>query len=148
MSTSLEPNTVKPETAAVTSPKTPPRPDHCLNCGRAADGNFCAHCGQEVKDHTVALRPLLTDLMAEIVSWDSKLLRTVKALVFQPGFLTNEYNAGRRVPYLSPLKLYLTVSVLFFLVLSWKAPLSQFITVDPGDITLRNCIERLALFRR
>ena len=33
-----------------------PRPDHCLNCGQPADGSFCAHCGQENKDHTVALR--------------------------------------------------------------------------------------------
>lgn len=145
MSADLEPNTVKPKAAAVPASDTPPRrkkrqkpprPDHCLNCGRAAEGNFCAHCGQEIKDHTVALQPLLADLLAEIVSWDSKLLRTVKALVFRPGFLTNEYNAGRRVPYLSPLKLYLTVSVLFFLVLSWKAPLNQFIIIDPGDITM------------
>ena len=106
-------------------PKTPrPRPNHCLNCGEAATGNFCVQCGQETKDHTVALRPLLSDLLAEVVSWDSKLLRTVVPLLFHPGFLTNEYNAGRRVPYLSPLKLYLTISVLFFLVLSWKNPLA------------------------
>jgi len=101
-----------------------PRPDHCLNCGQSAGGNFCAHCGQENKDHTVALRPLLSDLLAEVASWDSKLLRTVAALLFRPGFLTNEYNAGRRIGYVSPLKLYLTASVLFFLVLAWKNPLA------------------------
>ena len=101
-----------------------PRPDHCLNCGAAATGNFCAHCGQETKDHTVALRPLLSDLLAEVASWDSKLLRTLTALIVRPGFLTSEYNAGRRVPYLSPLKLYLTVSVLFFLLLAWRNPLA------------------------
>ena len=101
-----------------------PRPDHCLNCGQAAAGSFCAHCGQENKDHTVALRPLLSDLLAEVASWDSKLVRTLVPLVIRPGFLTNEYNAGRRIGYLSPLKLYLTVSVLFFLVLAWKNPLA------------------------
>ncbi len=105
--------------------KTPrPRPDHCLNCGAATEGNFCAYCGQENKDHTVALKPLLHDLLAETISWDSKLLRTVVPLLGRPGFLTNEYNAGRRVPYLSPLKMYLTVSVLFFLLLAWKNPLA------------------------
>ena len=101
-----------------------PRPDHCLNCGTLGNGNFCAHCGQENKDHTVALKPLVQDLMAEFASWDSRLLRTLKALVFRPGFLTNEYNAGRRASYVSPLKLYLTISVLFFLVLAWKNPLA------------------------
>ncbi len=98
-----------------------PRPEQCLNCGRAVDGNFCAFCGQENKDHTVVLRPLLSDLLAEVISWDSKLMRTLVPLVIRPGFLTNEYTAGRRIGYLSPLKLYLTVSVLFFLALSWKA---------------------------
>ena len=113
-----------------------PRPDRCLNCGQAADGNFCAHCGQENKDHTVALRPLLSDLLAELASWDSKLLRTLVPLVVRPGFLSNEYNAGRRIGYLSPLKLYLTVSVLFFLALSWRAPLkTQNVVISPGGVS-------------
>ena len=101
-----------------------PRPDHCLNCGTPGDGNFCANCGQENKDHTVALKPLMADLMAEFASWDSRLFRTLVPLTIRPGFLTNEYNAGRRAAYLSPLKLYLTISVLFFLVLAWKNPLA------------------------
>ena len=112
--------------------KKPPRPksEHCLNCGAATPGNFCAECGQENKDHTVALKPLLADLLAEQVSWDSRLLRTLTALVIRPGFLTNEYNAGRRAAYLSPLKLYLTVSVLFFLLLAWKTPIAQYVQFD------------------
>ena len=136
----LEPQTpVKPPrfTLPRVKKKPPrPRPDHCLNCGHAAEGNFCANCGQEHKDHTVALRPLLSDLLAEVASWDSKLVRTLVPLVIRPGFLTNEYNAGRRIGYLSPLKLYLTVSVLFFLVLSWKAPLNkQNIVISPGGVS-------------
>lgn len=115
--------------------KARPRPDHCLNCGTPATGKFCAGCGQESKDHTVALRPLLADLLAEVASWDSKLARTLVPLVIRPGFLTNEYNAGRRVPYLSPLKLYLTVSVLFFLVLAWKHPVAN-IQVEPGGVII------------
>ncbi len=115
--------------------KARPRPDHCLNCGTPATGKFCAECGQESKDHTVALRPLLADLLAEVASWDSKLLRTLVPLVIRPGFLTNEYNAGRRAPYLSPLKLYLTVSVLFFLVLAWKHPAAN-VQVEPGGVTI------------
>jgi hypothetical protein len=129
MPSTLEPQTpAKPPRFALPRLKQKPprpRPDQCLNCGRAVDGNFCAFCGQENKDHTVALRPLLSDLLAEVASWDSKMLRTLVPLVIRPGFLTNEYNAGRRIGYLSPLKLYLTVSVLFFLALSWKAPLNK-----------------------
>ena len=105
--------------------KKKPRPDHCVNCETPATGKFCAECGQEIKDHSVALGPLLSDALAELASWDSKLFRTLVPLLTRPGFLTNEYNAGHRVPYLSPLKLYLTISVLFFLLFSWKPPISS-----------------------
>lgn len=115
--------------------KTPkPRPDHCLNCQLPATGKFCAECGQEIKDHSVALGPLLSEGLAELASWDSKLLRTLLPLLIRPGFLTNEYNAGKRVPYLSPLKLYLTISVLFFLLLAWKNPVAKDIQFEPGGV--------------
>lgn len=65
-----------------------PRPDVCLNCGTAATGNFCAECGQENKYHTASLKPLMADLLADMVSWDSRLLRTLTALIRRPGFLT------------------------------------------------------------
>ena len=114
-----------------------PLPDCCLNCAAPATGKFCAGCGQEIKHHSVALGPLLSDALAELASWDSKLFRTIVPLLIRPGFLTNEYNAGRRVPYLSPLKLYLTLSVLFFLLLSLRPPDTQgAIKFDPGGVTV------------
>lgn len=100
----------------------------CLNCGHHVALRFCPHCGQEHKEAAdMALRPLLSELAAEWVSWDSKMLRTLGALLFQPGRLSAEYNAGRRARYLSPLRLYLVVSALFFLVLS-----SHSAKFDPG----------------
>ncbi len=114
-------------------PPKPP-PTHCLNCGAAAMGKFCADCGQENKAHSISLGPLLSEGLTELASWDSKLLRTLVPLLIRPGFLTNEYNAGRRVPYLSPLKLYLTVSVLFFLLLSWKNPLENAVVISSDGL--------------
>lgn len=126
------------QTPPLKTKKKPPKPvpEACLNCAAPATGRFCAGCGQEIKHHSVALGPLLSDALAELASWDSKLFRTLMPLVIRPGFLTNEYNAGRRVPYLSPLKLYLTLSVLFFLLLSWTHPVAQFVHIKPGSITV------------
>ncbi len=111
-----------------------PRPDHCLNCGAPATGKFCAECGQEIKDHSVSLLPLLSEGLSELASWDSKLLRTLVPLLIRPGFLTNQYNSGKRVPYLSPLKLYLTISVLFFLLLSWRNPLGNAVVISSDGL--------------
>ena len=111
-----------------------PRPDHCLNCGTPSGEQFCGRCGQEIKDHSVALGPLLSDALAELASWDSKLLRTLVPLLTRPGFLTNQYNSGKRVPYLSPLKLYLTISILFFLLLSWQNPLGNAVVINPDGL--------------
>jgi hypothetical protein len=46
----------------------------------------------------------------------------LRLLFTRPGELTRAYNAGQRVRYVTPLKLYLFASVAFFLVLSFSAP--------------------------
>jgi hypothetical protein len=47
--------------------------------------------------------------------YDGRIAATVRGL-FRPGFLTREYIAGRRAGYLSPIRLYLIVSLIYFLV--------------------------------
>jgi hypothetical protein len=47
---------------------------------------------------------------------NSKLFTSLRLLLTRPGFLTTEYNAGRRVRYITPLRLYLIASALFFVV--------------------------------
>jgi hypothetical protein len=53
---------------------------------------------------------------------EGRLWRTLKALVLHPGRLTIEYLEGRKRKYVLPLRLYLTVSVVFFLLLRLTAP--------------------------
>ncbi|HEX7832445.1 MAG TPA: DUF3667 domain-containing protein [Thermoanaerobaculia bacterium] len=50
----------------------------------------------------------------EFLHLDGKILNTVKLLVLKPGQLTLDFIAGRRARYITPLRLYLTFSVLFF----------------------------------
>jgi len=47
---------------------------------------------------------------------DSRLWRTLLALLVKPGFLTREFIEGRRASYLPPVRLYLVLSVMFFLL--------------------------------
>lgn len=89
---------------------------NCLNCGAVVTTRFCAECGQENTDYRVSLGRLVGDLFEELFQLESRLWRTLWTLVRRPGLLTVEYNAGRRVRYTTPLRLYLVCSVVYFFV--------------------------------
>lgn len=94
------------------------RPETCRNCGETLLGAFCWRCGQEAADFHRPLRSLAADFFDNVLNLDSKLLRTIGPLLFRPGWLTREYLAGRRVPYVRPLKLYLIAALIAFGVLA------------------------------
>jgi hypothetical protein len=50
----------------------------------------------------------------EFLHLDGKILNTVRLLAFKPGQLTKDFVEGRRARYVSPLRVYLTFSLLFF----------------------------------
>ena len=95
---------------AVTAPK-------CDNCGAAVPGKYCSHCGQRFEHAIHSVLHFTREAMEDLTHADSRLWSTLAALLFKPGFLTREFLSGRRVRYLPPLRLYLVLSVLFFLVI-------------------------------
>jgi hypothetical protein len=107
---------VRESVGADLSPAGGSLPAACLNCGAPVSGKFCAECGQPVIDPNPTLRELGHELAAGFLNWDGKLLGTLRALVTSPGSLTKEYLAGRRVRFISPLRVYLTCSFLYFFV--------------------------------
>jgi len=102
----------------VVDPPEPPQPLTlvCANCGSALDGEYCSACGQrhEPRLHTVA--HFAAEAFESISHADSRLWKTLWYLLSRPGFLTREFFEGRRVRYLPPFRLYLVISVVFFLV--------------------------------
>lgn len=59
---------------------------------------------------------MLADAWEEIFKVDGRIFSTLKLLFAQPGELTLEFFRGRRIRYITPLKLYLTASAIYFLV--------------------------------
>src|SRR4051812_44943778 len=78
--------------------------------------NFCSECGQRAIDPDPTLREFVHEAAEGFLNWDGKLLGTLRLLVTAPGRLTQEYLAGRRVRFISPLRVYLTCSFLYFFV--------------------------------
>jgi uncharacterized protein DUF3667 len=122
----------------------PPGADsaRCANCGAALHGPFCADCGQADKPLDPPVRHFISEFTQELFDVDSRALRSFRRLLFSPGFLTREHVEGRRVPWLSPLKLYLLASVAAFAVLAFAGddaglkiavtPSAQVEAVDPS----------------
>jgi hypothetical protein len=88
----------------------------CANCGTALVGEYCAACGQRHEPHVHTLRHFAGEAFESVTHADSRLWRTLWFLLSRPGFLTREFFAGRRASYLPPFRLYLVISVVFFLV--------------------------------
>ena len=101
----------------------------CANCGAALHGPFCAMCGQADKPLDPPVRHFAKEFSQELLDVDGRVPRSFRRLFFSPGFLTREYLAGRRVPWLTPLRTYLIVSVAMFGVLAMVG--------DPGSVELK-----------
>jgi len=88
----------------------------CLNCAAVLTGPFCSECGQRDIPPYPSARELAVDAISEFSGWDGRLANTFSALVRRPGLLTLEFLEGRRVRYISPLRLYLSASLVYFLL--------------------------------
>jgi len=92
--------------------------NRCVTCEAELTGNFCSNCGEKrlnpSKDYSIV--KFLEQTVDGLTHFDSKFLRSFKALLFKPGFLTAEFINGRRTRYMKPVQLFLVASVLFYFV--------------------------------
>lgn len=112
-------NAVNPVADAHAADKT------CPNCEAVVSGHYCANCGQETHLHAASTREFLHEFIGHYVALEGKLWGTLKRLILRPGELTNEYIRGRRVRYVQPLRIYLTFSVIFFVLLKLTGGFEQ-----------------------
>lgn len=91
----------------------------CLNCGTYLQGTYCHKCGQQASNPTPKIWEFILEYLNNAFIWDSKCIQTIWQLIRRPGFLTNEFNAGKFVAYEHPLKLnmfflFVFVTLFFF----------------------------------
>jgi len=89
----------------------------CPNCGHGNIEQFCAKCGQNNKDFNKPIKEVAKDFF-DTFNLDKRIVNTLIPFFFRPGFLTQEYFRGHRKRYVSPMRLYLFISFLFFLLMS------------------------------
>lgn len=112
----------------------------CPSCHSVFLGPFCAQCGQPRDVHRRRIGKLIHDVLKDIISFDSRILRTIYALLLKPGELTAAYRDGRTQGYVPAVRLYLFTSLFFFVVLSTAhiAILQLQVSLIPYTITTDN----------
>jgi hypothetical protein len=96
------------------TPVPPPAPRRCENCGVPLLGDHCHSCGQPTKGLVRHFTSVMGDFLDTVFNIDSRVLRTLGPLLTRPGWLSLEYFAGRRVRYVTPMRLFLFLSLLAF----------------------------------
>jgi len=103
----------------------------CKNCQAVLEDVYCSRCGQRDLDLQRPIWGLIGDVLRETFEVDGRAAVTVTTLFRHPGKLTADFLAGRRRTYTSPLRLYLFISIAFFVLAAWLA--RSGVLLEPGQ---------------
>jgi|GEM_PF-925262 len=97
----------------------------CPNCEQEfnLEFQFCPHCGQKNKKQNLNFKYIISEFLSANFNVDSKIYLTLRTLITKPGKLTSEYLSGKRTKYITPIRLYVLISFVYFFVAS----------IDPMD---------------
>ena len=110
------------------------RKEHdCLNCGAILKGKYCHACGQENLQVKESFGHMMNHAISDYFHFDHQFFHTLRPLFFKPGYLTNQYMAGKRVQYLHPVKMYIFISLVFFVVMFQSGHQLMEVKVQPKN---------------
>jgi hypothetical protein len=101
----------------------------CLNCKYVVEKRFCGNCGQENIDTRKTFHHLFIHFFEDLTHYENAFWKTIRNLLFKPSSLTKEYLSGKRMSYLAPVRLYIFISFITFLLIA-IIPSSSVIPAD------------------
>lgn len=105
----------------------------CRNCGASLVGPYCSRCGQRDIDYHRSFGTVFRDFLDSFLAFDGKVIQTLWLLLSRPGELTVRFLQGQQIRFLNPIRLYVSISLLFFLVLHFAKP-DAALVVFKGDV--------------
>lgn len=90
----------------------------CLNCRHVVELKFCPNCGQENSDSRKTFHHLFIHFFEDLTHYENAFWKTIRNLLFKPATLTKEYLSGKRLSYLAPVRLYIFISFITFLLIA------------------------------
>lgn len=104
------------------------RGEKCLNCNQKLDKSdrFCPNCSQLNSTKKLHFKDLFNEFFGSIFAYDSRIMLTLRVLLFKPGIISKEYVEGKRMRYANPFRFYLSVSIVFFLLSGLFSKISEY----------------------
>ncbi len=103
------------------------RGNQCLNCEHPLDmsDRYCPNCSQANSTKKLSLKDFFDEFFSSLISYDSKLLKTLSALLLRPGSITRDYIEGKRTSYTNPFRFLLSLAIVYFLMLNFSGNLTD-----------------------
>jgi hypothetical protein len=94
----------------------------CLNCGHPLDisDRYCPNCSQANSTKKLTLKDFFDEFFSSLINYDSKLLKTLSALLLRPGAITRDYIEGKRIAYTNPFRFLLSLAFIYFLIFTFN----------------------------
>jgi hypothetical protein len=109
----------------------------CYNCGTPLRGPWCYACGQSGEDFHRSAFHLVGEAVEGLTHADGRLWQTLPRLIIRPAALTRDYLAGKRASQVPPLRVFLVVLLMVFLVGEWTGSAGNthvgVVKLDPSD---------------
>lgn len=105
---------------------------HCLNCGTQLTGPYCSACGQHDFDFHRSFGHVFLEALENIFHFDGKFFRNILTLLFKPGKLTAEFNAGKRASQVPPFRLYIFTAFFFFVWVHFTTDAPEAVRLGPA----------------
>lgn len=112
----------------------------CENCGATVEVRYCSTCGQENSVTRQSFYYLFTHFLEDLTHYDNGFWKTFKLLLYKPYELTHTYLEGKRKMYVAPVKLFIFVNFLAFLVLG-ALPDTDLNTKTVGSAPEKNVVQ-------
>lgn len=88
----------------------------CLNCHDHYTGNFCPRCGQAATTDRYSMKVAAVSFADAYGMGERGMFRTIRDLIFRPGYLILDYLRGMRASYFAPFKLFFLLTAISLLV--------------------------------
>jgi len=104
------------------------RGTECLNCGQPLQmtDKFCPNCSQANSTKKLSLKDFFDEFFSSLISYDSKLLKTLSALLVRPGKITRDFINGKRASYTNPFRFLLSLAIVYFLMVNYGGNFGKF----------------------